>query len=85
MVKLLAVFKICLPRFNKSAKFLLLLIQKLFQQEVYKICLNIIPCCLYGGLPGGSISKGSTYNSGVPGLIPGLGRSSGEGNGNIFQ
>ena len=35
--------------------------------------------------PGGSDSKASTYNAGDPGLIPGSGRSSGEGNGNPFQ
>ena len=32
--------------------------------------------------PGGSDGKASAYNAGDPGLIPGLGRSSGEGNGN---
>ena len=32
--------------------------------------------------PGGSDGKASVYNVGGPGLIPGLGRSSGEGNGN---
>ena len=31
--------------------------------------------------PGSSDGKGSACNSGDPGLIPGLGRSSGEGNG----
>ena len=35
--------------------------------------------------PGGSDSKASTYNAGDPGLIPGSGRSSGEGNGYPFQ
>ena len=35
------------------------------------------PCCL--------ISKESACSMGDPGLIPGLGRSSGEGNGNPFQ
>ena len=34
------------------------------------------------GLPGGSDSKVSACNVGDPGSIPGLGRSSGEGNGN---
>ena len=29
--------------------------------------------------------KASAYNVGDPGLIPGLGRSPGEGNGNPFQ
>ena len=35
--------------------------------------------------PGGSDSKASVYNAGDPGLIPGLGRSPGEGNGNPLQ
>ena len=34
---------------------------------------------------GGSDGKASAYNVGEPGLIPGLGRSSGEGNGNALQ
>ena len=34
---------------------------------------------------GASDSKASVYNAGDPGLIPGLGRSAGEGNGNTFQ
>ena len=33
------------------------------------------------GFPGGSDGKESAYNAGDPGLIPGLGRSPGEGNG----
>ena len=32
--------------------------------------------------PGGSDGEASVYNVGDPGSIPGLGRSSGEGNGN---
>ena len=35
--------------------------------------------------PGGSDGKASAYNVGDPGLIPRLGRSSGEGNGNPLQ
>ena len=35
--------------------------------------------------PGGSDSKASADNAGDPGSIPGLGRSSGEGNGNLLQ
>ena len=35
--------------------------------------------------PGGSDSKVSACNTGDPGLIPGLGRSPGEGNGNPLQ
>ena len=35
--------------------------------------------------PGGSDGKASAYNAGGLGSIPGLGRSSGEGNGNLLQ
>ena len=35
--------------------------------------------------PGGSDSKESACNAGDPGLIPGLGRSPGEGNGDSLQ
>ena len=35
--------------------------------------------------PGGSAGKVSAHNVGDPGLIPGLGRSSGEWNGNPLQ
>ena len=37
------------------------------------------------GFPGGSDSKESAYKAGDPGLIPELGRSPGEGNGNPLQ
>ena len=37
------------------------------------------------GLPGGSDGKTSACNAGNPGLIPGLGRSPGEGNGSPLQ
>ena len=37
------------------------------------------------GFPNVSDGKGSTYNSGDPDSIPGLGRSTGEGNGNPLQ
>ena len=37
------------------------------------------------GFPGGSDGKKSTCNVGGPGLLPGLGRSPGEGNGNPLQ
>ena len=44
-------------------------------------------CCLlpYMGFLGGSEGKGSTHNGWDPGLIPGLGRSPGEGNSCPFQ
>ena len=35
--------------------------------------------------PGSSDGKASAYNAGDPGLIPGSGRSPGEGNGNPLQ
>ena len=37
------------------------------------------------GFPGSSVSKESACSAGDPGLIPGSGRSSGEGNGNPLQ
>ena len=37
------------------------------------------------GLPGGSDGKESLYNAGDLGSIPGVGRSPGEGNGNLLQ
>ena len=36
-------------------------------------------------VPGGSDGKESAYNEGDLGSIPGLGRSSGEGNGDLLQ
>ena len=40
---------------------------------------------IYSDFPGGSDGKASAYNVGDPDSIPGLGRSSGEGNGNPLQ
>ena len=40
---------------------------------------------VYQDFPGGSDGKESAYNAGDPGSVPGLGRSSGEGNGNPLQ
>ena len=37
------------------------------------------------GFPGRSDDKASVYNTRDPGLIPGLGRSPGEGNGSPLQ
>ena len=39
----------------------------------------------FGGFPGGSDGEASAYNTGDPGSIPGLGRSPGQGNGNLLQ
>ena len=40
---------------------------------------------LYKGFPGDSDGKAAACNAGDPGLIPGSGRSPGEGNGNPLQ
>ena len=40
---------------------------------------------LITGFSGGSIGKESACNTGDPGSVPGLGRSPGEGNGNLLQ
>ena len=40
---------------------------------------------IFQGFPGGSEVKASASNAGDPGLIPGSGRSPGEGNGNPLQ
>ena len=41
--------------------------------------------CFMLGLPGGSDGKESACSAGNPGLIPGSGRSLGEGSGNLLQ
>ena len=53
-----------------------------FLQTVQR-SLNVF---FYGrGFPGGSVGKESTCNAGDLSSIPGLGRSPGEGHGNLFQ
>ena len=44
-----------------------------------------MPCGHYQGFPGGSAGKESTCNAGDPGVIPGSGRSAGEGIGCPLQ
>ena len=54
--------------------------------EIAHIC--IAPCnynVLYTHLPGGSDGKETAFNAGSVDLIPGLGRSPGERNGNLLQ
>ena len=41
-------------------------------------CISLVPI-LCQGFPGSLVGKESTCNAGEPGLIPGLGRSTGEG------
>ena len=45
---------------------------------------SVVQDCLQD-LPGGSDGKESACSIGDPGLIPGLGRSPGQGNGNLLQ
>ena len=52
--------------------------------EVYSI-FSIRLLSILSDFPGGSDGKASVYNAGDPHLIPGLGRSPGEGNGNPLQ
>ena len=40
---------------------------------------------IHAGFPGASDGKASACKAGDPGSIPGLGRSPGEGNGNLLQ
>ena len=42
---------------------------------------NRLPTPVFLGFPGGSAGKESSFSTGDLGLIPGLGRSPGEGNG----
>ena len=54
---------------------------------MFKITLTFQMRILFiiSGFPGGSEVKASASNVGDPGLIPGSGRSPGEGNGNPLQ
>ena len=50
--------------------------------SAFALILNLILNC---GFPGGSDGKEPACNAEDPGLIPGWGRSPGEGNGYLFQ
>ena len=52
--------------------------QTAYDRDAFKLLFH-------DGFPGGSDGKASAYNAGDPGLIPGSGRSPGEGNGNPLQ
>ena len=47
--------------------------------------VNILSLLNYMGFPNSSVGKESTCNAGEPGLIPGSGRSTGEGIGYPLQ
>ena len=54
-----------------------------FLEELLLLIFKVVSINM--DFPGGSDGKTSAYNAEDPGSIPGLGRSSGEGNGNPFQ
>ena len=88
-------FNLCftLLLFTKRIMF----IHNIMHQRTLPLCLNGKLKCLCSGscphvvvhrkvgFPGGSEVKASACNAGDRGLIPGLGRSPGEGNGNPLQ
>ena len=50
------------------------------------LCVCVCVCVyVYIGYPGSSVGKESASNAGDPGLIPGSGRSTGEGTGYPLQ
>ena len=56
------------------------------ESAIFLSCIKNFHCDGgFDSFPGGSDGKAPAYNAGDPGLIPGLGRSSGEGNGNPLQ
>ena len=56
-----------------------------FVSEVMSLLFNMLSIFVMCDFPDGSDGKASAYNAGDPGSIPGLGRSSGEGNDNPLQ
>ena len=60
-------------------------LESIIQSEVRKKKINIIINADIWGFPDSTIGKESACNAGDPGLIPGLGRSPGEGIGYPFQ
>ena len=64
------------------------LLQGSFPTQGSKLCLLCLLQLFFSfnlDFPGGSDGKESASNSGDPGLIPGSGRSSGEGDGHLLQ
>ena len=57
----------------------------IFTATLKAVGFNYLKLQMRKGFPGGSDGKEFAYNAGDPGLIPGWGRSPGEGNGNPLQ
>ena len=68
-------------RFRSSAHFLIGLFAFLILSCLYILEFNLLSVASFGG----SEVKASASNVGDLGSIPGLGRSPGEGNGNLLQ
>ena len=56
-----------------------------FKAEAYDVFTTVSAHFFYSGFPGGLEGKASACNAGDLGLIPGSGRSAGEGNGTPLQ
>ena len=63
----------------------MLFVSQMLSFQIFKTGKKIKPIHFTQDFPGGSDSKASAYNAGDPGLIPGSGRSPGEGDGNPVQ
>ena len=70
--------------FSSSLSAIRVALQSCFQL-VFPLAKHFSWCSLHTGFPCGSDGKVSACNVGDPSLIPGLGRSPGEGNGNPLQ
>ena len=57
----------------------------MFQAEMYDVVIEIIKCDLFDSNNDSSVGKESACNAGDPSLIPGSGRSAGEGIGCPLQ
>ena len=77
----------CLQILSKRVFSLSLVLSSSLPLLIYHVSFIFVFTSTHGALdfPGGSDAKVSAYSVGDPGLIPGSGRSSGEGNGNPLQ
>ena len=62
---------------------LFFLVTALLKCTTYSIEFTLLKYIM--GFPGGAVVKKATFNEGDLGLIPGLGKSPGEGKGNLLQ